>query len=193
MNRITKKGITFPVSNFPWEKDFPAKPATEVTVGYDDAGYRVRMVSYETTLRAVETAHNTPVCQDSCMELFMQFAPESDPRYINIEVNPNGAAYCGVNYRRGDSILIDPADIDTLCIRTAVYDDRWEIEYVIPSSFIQKYIPAYRHGEGTQIRGNFYKCGDMTDHTHYGCFANIEWDHPDFHRPEFFADFLLTE
>ena len=192
MNRITKRGTAFPVLKFPWEKDFPAKPATEVTVGYDDEGYRVRMVSYETRLRAVETSHNTPVCHDSCMELFMQFAPENDPRYINIEINPNGAAYCAVNFRRGDSELIAPCDIETLGIRSAVYDDRWEIEYTIPASFIQKYIPTYRHGIGAKIRGNFYKCGDLTDHEHYGCFSNIAWARPDFHRPEFFAEFVLA-
>lgn len=192
MNQITKSGTNFPVANFPWEREYPAKPRTEVTLGYDDGGFTVHFVSYETNLRAVQTQHNTPVCQDSCMEIFMRFAPDTDPRYINIEVNPNGAAYCGVNFCRGNSELIPPAEIDKLGIRTAVFDDRWEIDYRIPAEWIRARIPTYRHEKGAKLCGNFYKCGDLTDHEHYGCFNYITWEHPDFHRPEFFAEFELA-
>ena len=82
----------------------------------------------------------------------MQFAPETDVHYVNIEINPNGAALSSVNVRR---------------------------------------VPTYRHGEGAVLRGNLYKCGDETDHPHYACFHNIDWAKPDYHRPEFFATFVL--
>ena len=152
----------------------------------------MHFVSYETNLRAEETQPNTPVFRDSCMELFMQFAPETDPRYINIEVNPNGAAYCSCLYGRNDGALVDPADIALLQIRTKVFSDHWEIDYVIPTAFIQKYIPTYRHATGTKLRGNLYKCGCATDHPHYGCFSPIPTPQPDFHRPEHFAEFELV-
>ena len=193
MNKITKSGSTFCLDNYPWEKDFPARPETKVTISWDESGFHVHFVSYETNLRAVETAHNTLVCQDSCMEIFMQYAAETDPRYINIEINPNCAAYSAVSYDRGHSVLIDPADIDTLGIKTKVYDDRWEIDYSVSVAYIQKYLPSYRHEAGAVLRGNFYKCGDLTDHPHYACFNNIAVPNPDYHRPEFFAEFILAE
>lgn len=188
---IKREGSVFSLDCFPWEKDYPAKPRTEVTVSYDETGYGVHFVSWETHLRAVQTEHNTPVCEDSCMELFMKFAPDSDDRYLNIEINPNGVAYGGIAYCREKAEKLAPADLDTLDIKTAIFEDRWEIDYRIPVAFIQKYIPTYQHQKGARLCGNFYKCGDLTDHTHYGCFAMIDWPHPDYHRPEFFADFVL--
>ena len=189
---IKKSGTTFTVGHFPWVKDYPATPVTKVTLSYNEESFLVHFVSYETNLRATETAHNTPVHKDSCMEIFMCFDPEHDGRYINVEINPNCAAYSAVSLCREQSRLIDPADIDTLCIKSAVFDDRWELDYQIPVSYIQKQIPTYRHGPGARLRGNFYKCGDETDHPHFGCFSDIAWPHPDFHRPEFFADFVLV-
>ena len=191
-NRIQKNGTTFALNHFPWVKDYPATPKTEVTLSYDDKGFLVHFVSWETDLRAVETAHNTPVHKDSCMELFMKFAPDTDERYINIEINPNGAAFGGVCYCRERQVLIDPSDLDMLNIQTAIFDDRWEIDYRIPVALIQKYIPTYHHATGARLCGNFYKCGDETGHPHFACFSNIAWEHPDYHRPEFFAEFVLN-
>ncbi len=188
---ISKEGSRFSIDHFPWVKDFPATPKTEAVLSWDEGGINVHFVSYETNLRAVETAHNTPVCEDSCMELFMQFAPETDVHYVNIEINPNGAALSSVNVRRGESERISPEEIDKLGIRTQIFDDRWEIDYRIPADWITRRVPTYRHGEGAVLRGNLYKCGDETDHPHFGCFHNIDWANPDFHRPEFFATFVL--
>ena len=188
---IERGGTRFEIANFPWVKEFPAIPKTAVTVSYDDANLYFHLVSDETHLRAVETRHNTPVCQDSCMEVFLQYAPDTDDRYVNLEINPNGAVFAGLCYCRERAEKIDPSDIDMLGVDVRVLDNRWEIDLTVPKEFIQKQIPTYRHGKGSVLRGNFYKCGDLTDHPHYGCFQNIVWEHPDFHRPEFFAEFEL--
>lgn len=190
MFEITRQGVRFDINNFPWDEN-GAKPETSVKISYDDGGYTVSFTSYETDIRAVETKHNSPVHEDSCMELFAAFASDDD-RYINIEVNPNGAAHCEVGSGRGNRLQIDPADIDTLGIKTATFADRWEAEYYISTEFIKKYLPTYKHGEGTVIRANFYKCGDKTGHEHYGCFNKVGVVNPDFHRPEFFAEIKLA-
>ena len=104
----------------------------------------------------------------------------------------NGAAFGGVCYCRERQVLIDPSDLDMLNIQTAIFDDRWEIDYRIPVALIQKYIPTYHHATGARLCGNFYKCGDETGHPHFACFSNIAWEHPDYHRPEFFAEFVLN-
>jgi len=191
MNTIKKTPSTFEIKNFPWKDKYRATPKTFITLSYDDEGINVHFVSYETSLRATETEHNTSVHKDSCMEIFMQYAADTDDRYINIEMNPNGAAYSAVSSGRESSQRIEPSDIDTLNIKTEIFEDRWEIKLKIKAEYIKKYIPSYKHESGTHMRGNFYKCGDDTDHPHFGCFNNIEWAYPDFHRPEFFADFVL--
>ena len=191
MYSIKRTPSTFEIKNFPWKDTYTATPKTFVTLSYDDEGIIAHLVSYETNLRATETKHNTFVHKDSCMEIFMKYAADTDERYINIEMNPNGAAYSAVSFDRNSSQLIDPADIDTLGIKTEIFEDRWEIKLKIKAEYIKKYIPSYKHESGAHLKGNFYKCGDDTDHPHFGCFNNIERPQPDFHRPEFFADFVL--
>ena len=191
MHEIKKSGTTFNIDNFPWD-DNGYKPKTQVTIGYDEGGFNLNFVSYETDIRATETEHNMEIYKDSCMEIFMKFAPSTDKNYINIEINPNGAAYCAVSECREISEKIEPRIIDTLNIKTKVYPDRWEIKYYISKEFIQRFIPSYVHGEGNVICGNFYKCGDLMKYPHWACFNYINWEHPDFHRPEFFTEFKLV-
>ncbi len=191
MQKITREGTVFPVTHASWES-FPLQLNTQATVSYDDEGFSVRFSTDETRLRAVETAHNTFVHKDSCMEMFMQFAPESDIRYINFEINPNGAAYVSCSKKRGDFVFFTVEDIEALGIKTAVREDGWDLSYDIPAAIIQKYIPSYEHKAGAHLRGNFYKCGDLTDHEHYLSYAPIGTEEPDFHRPEYFADFVLA-
>lgn len=187
---IKEQGSVFNIECFPW-KEYESKPKTSVKISYDDGGYFVHFESFETNLRAVQTEHNTFVHEDSCMELFAAFASDDD-NYINIEINPNGAAHCEVGNGRAGRYYIDPCEIETLGIRTETYPNRWTIDYYIPVDFIKAHLPTYQHKKGTRLRANFYKCGDKTGHEHYGCFSPIEWPHPDFHRPEFFAEFELA-
>lgn len=188
---IPREGRVLSLEEAPW-KEYACVPRTTVRVSYDEEAFALHFVSYETELRAKETQHNTPVCCDSCMEAFLQFAPATDPHYINIEVNPNAAVYCAVRTCREDEVLVEPEVINALGVRTHRFDDRWEVDLRIPAAWIRRFIPTYRHGVGTTIRANFYKCGDETAVPHYGAFAPITWEHPDFHRPEFFADFILA-
>ena len=56
--------------------------------------------------------------------------------------------------------------------------------------FIKKYLPTYKHGEGTVIRANFYKCGDKMQYQHYGMWNEYHVEKPDFHRPEYFGEIV---
>lgn len=191
MYNIEKNGTSFEIKNYPWDEN-GFRPKTVINIGYDDGGFKIHYVSCETNLRAVETEHNTAVHKDSCMEIYMQFAPKTDKKYINIEVNPNGAVYSSVSTCREISECICAEDINTLGVKTTIKSDCWEVDYYIPKEYILKYIPTYEHKTGTVIKGNFYKCGDLTEKPHFGCFSNIVWKEPDFHRPEFFAEFKLV-
>lgn len=193
MYPIKKSGSLFCLSHFPWIKDYPGAPKTEVTVSWTEDALCFHFCSYEQNLRAVQTEHNSPVCQDSCVEIFMQYAPETDPRYINIEINPNCAVYAALRYDRARSTMIPPEEIQRLDVRVQAHKDRWEVDCRIPADWIRRWIPTYRHEAGAILRGNLYKCGDLTDHPHYGAFADIPLPSPDFHRPEYFTAFRLTE
>jgi hypothetical protein len=41
------------------------------------------------------------------------------------------------------------------------------------------------------LKGNFYKCGDLTAHPHFLSWSPVLTKTPDFHRPEFFGELFL--
>ncbi len=46
---------------------------------------------------------------------------------------------------------------------------------------------------GDKISAAFYKCGDNTGRPHYGSWKAIAAESPDFHRPEFFGELVLSD
>ena len=70
MYKITNSGSTFTLENSPWQ-EYVRHPKTEVKIAYDEKGYSLHFVSYETDLRTVETEHNTAVHKDSCMSFLL--------------------------------------------------------------------------------------------------------------------------
>lgn len=43
------------------------------------------------------------------------------------------------------------------------------------------------------IRGNFYKCGNLTAQEHYLAWNRVDAECPDFHRPEYFGTMSFSE
>lgn len=181
---------TFAITHYPWDK-FNYQPKTSITLEYTPEGYQVHMTSYETELRTEETAHNGPICQDSCMEAFINFTPDASDSYLNFEVNPKGIMHLGFGNGRHGRILAELCDIEKLQIKPEIFSDRWEVSFLIPTELIKKKFPAYTHLPGKKLKGNFYKCGDLSVFEHFGCWAPITWEEPDFHRPEFFREFTV--
>lgn len=186
---MNKKQI-FEISNYQWNTgDY--RPKTTVEVEYDENGFKVHFASNETNLRRVETKHNTDIYLDSCVEMFVQFLPDTDKRYINFEINPNAAVHCGIGPDRYERKFYEISDIESLNCRAAVRDDGWDVYFEIPLSFIHIEYPDYVHKEGTRIRANFYKCGNKTVHPHWCSWNKVDTPNRDFHRPEFFKEIVL--
>ena len=65
----------------------------------------------------------------------------------------------------------------------------WGIEYRIPASYIQMYMPEFRlAGEAAC---NFYKCGDKTVTRHYLAWAPLSSEKPDYHRRQDFGKMIF--
>lgn len=173
----------FEITDYPWD-DNGYKPKTYVDVTRFKNGFEFRFVSYETELTSDRTEHNTDICSDSAVEAFINFSPDTDNEYINFELNVNGAMYCSKRLDRYSKTMIEPKDIDTLDIKTAIFDDRWEAEFTVSCEFIKKFYPKYRHGD--RVIGNFYKIGEAAKYPHWGCWKETGTDKPDFHHPESF-------
>lgn len=188
------------LDNFPWDAAGYC-PYSEAKLLYSSTAFYVLMRTFDDFLKAELTNHNDPVCQDSCLEFFLNPVPDRDQRYLNFEMNALGTILLGVGTNRHGRTLVDPAtyhhfqvecSLDTASVRS-YYGQGWSIRYQIPFAFLERIYGPLSLGPGSQMQGNFYKCGDGTPYPHYGCWNPIGTTKPDFHRPEYFGTLVLAD
>lgn len=181
-----------PIDHFLWEKNGFC-PVTFAQLAWTEEALYVRLWSHEQDPRRIFTDHQSSVCEDSCLEFFVNFLPLNTSDFFNFEVNPNGAmlaAFGPPRYDRTPLALEQWAP--QMDIRPQVIPGvGWGVTYRIPWALVQAIQPGFIPEAGRMIVGNFYKCGDCTPLPHYGAWNPVEMKKPDFHRPEFFATMML--
>jgi len=185
--------MDFSVSHYGWGQ-VPPFPIVTGSIVADDGRIIVKFDVREYELRAVNTLHNSQVCEDSCVEFFcLPFA--DDPRYMNIEINPLGTAYFAVRTGRKDKVFATPSQIKALGILTTINrsedDAFWTAEFSLSFELISELYGRDFAAPVTTLLCNFYKCGDMHKNPHWGSFSPVKTENPDFHRPEFFSEVHL--
>lgn len=148
----------------------------------------VKLTAEEPDARAVFTADNSPVHQDSCLEFFLRPAADNGV-YYNFELNPKGCMKAAVGRgREGRSFLSLPEKYGRFFgIKTWWDRSGWSVCFKIPVNLL--------FGDGKLpplMYGNFYKCGGGAGR-HYACWNKISTDVPDFHRPECFGKLYFLE
>ena len=172
------------IATINWE-GFNEAPQTTGKLLYNDFGIYIQLETDENPLLARYRNQNDPVCCDSCMEFF--FRPnENDPRYFNFEFNPFGTMYLAVRTSRYDSAFPDK-DKQYFNVKSYVDDKRWVLQFCVPFEFIDEILG----GHTKTMYGNLYKCGDETNSIHYATYYPVKTEKPDYHRPEFFGEFVL--
>lgn len=142
---------------------------------------------------AVYTKRDDPVYNDSCVEFFFQAFPD-DERYINFEINPNGAYLCAIGKDRFERAFLKGKSACDPTVSAKVNADGWSVLLFIPEQLISDaYGREFKISDTEYIRANFYKCGDAAAEPHYSSMFPVQTENPDFHRPEFFKKILFTE
>ena len=126
-----------------------------------------------------------PVWLDSCLEFF--FCPAGCDRYLNLEMNGGGGFFCAIGPARYSRTFCDPFAPDGQP-RPTVRSSDWQVDAILS---LPKLRELFGRNDLSDLRGNFYKCGDETPFPHYGMWSPVDLPSPDFHRPEFFAPILL--
>ncbi len=175
------------MDNYVWDKT-GFKPQNFAMALAGDGGITVLLSSDEHPVTANQTEFNSQVCEDSCLEFFINANPENDNRYFNFEISASGAFLVGFGSDRYDRGNIYDVDPEIFCVETKVDDDGWCAKIFIPYEFLEG---RYGSALGTEFKGNFYKCGDNTPVPHYGTWAPVKSDQPDYHRPECFGTFVI--
>lgn len=175
---------------YPWKPEGYC-PEVVFCPALAENGFKMHIEVLEANPKRVMTKHFQPVHLDSCVEWFVIFAPEKNDWYFNFEVNANGIMNVAFRKDRYEYREMTVEDIEQLHIKTTIEKEQWNVDYEVPFSLIEKYIPDFKKNEEAVIRTNFYKCGDETETAHYGVWNPVIVPEPDFHRPEYFGELVL--
>jgi len=155
-------------------------------------GIYLRMRTDETDIRAVNTARDENIWEDSCMEFFLcPFAHRSE--YLNFEMNSKGAWLCQFGSGKLDRVFLKTLTEREIDLRTKVNSDGWSLEAFIPCELISEAFNEEFAAEEATLKGNFYKCGDLTEKPHYDSFSEMGTLPPGFHNPDCFAEIIISE
>lgn len=153
-------------------------------------GFLFRLSAYETNPRITYLEPGGEICEDSCLEIFLNFAPEKTDSYINFEMNAAGAYLFGTGPDRYDrKDLLTPV---MPTVSAKVTDEMWEVELFIPNETIFAEYGKIDFVPGYTLKGNAFKCGDLTEEPHYLTWAPVQRDEMDFHRPDHFGTFTIV-
>ena len=171
-----------------WWDQFPKKYKTEAKLAYCDEGLILRMETEEWPITVKAMNLNDEVCLDSCMEFF--FTPNTeDKEYINLEANAGSIPLCGIGAGREGRKALNPIK-DGVEVKTLIdFEKGWKLYLFIPFDFIKKHFSKIEK----TMKANFYKCGEETVIEHYFVWNKIGTAVPDYHRPEYFGNIILSD
>ena len=172
-------------------------PAVTAQLAYVEGEcFVLRMTCAEPDPTAVYTDYNRPVYKDSCLEFFADWT--GDGRYVNMEMNANGALLSNIGAGRGNRTPIRDLAGDIFPVTAERTAEGWSVTAIVPLSMLASIYGmeptalTAKLTEGYTFRGNFYKCGDETPVPHFGMWNPVGTEKPDFHRPEYFGTLILA-
>ena len=179
-----------------WAEKFPYHPLTAFTIAYSNKYIYVDFYVRGNYLKAVNYTNNSPVAEDSCVEVFLQVPGSKE--YWNFEFNCIGTVNASHRETREYPTRLNDNEISQIkryaSCGTRPFEEMegifsWNLIIAIPFSLIginENELPE-------KILGNFYKCGSKTSNPHLLSWSPIVYPKPDFHRPEFFGELFFTE
>lgn len=187
---LTATTLWHPIKCVNWPAQFNYQPTVKFMIARSELAFYIYFKVEENGVKAVYTNDQDPVWQDSCVEFFVGLP--HDLGYANFEFNCIGTCLASRRTSRNDNIHpLTPSEMASI-ERYATLGDlpitthektNWELSVRIPFSVL-----GMNHSEKpTQLRANFYKCGDETDTPHYLSWSEIDTPAPDFHQQEFFG------
>ena len=162
-------------------------PETSVFLAYDETGFYVKFVVKEANPQIDRTQHQKDVCNDSCVEFFVNFDPEHSEQYFNFEMNAIGTVNAAFRSDRFHYVALTKEEIDALQIKPFIKAEEWGVEYHISVGFLQGKYPDFRMENCKYVKANMYQCGNEHMPKHRLSLFPVLSETPDFHRPEFFG------
>ena len=190
-------GARFNIECVNWPETFPYAPFCSGRIARTQDALVVDFRVSGLDLRVQNTEDNGRQWEDSCVEVFIQDPQEKT--YYNFEINALGKVLACRGEDRHNRVARPAEEMEKILrfghgvIPGPTGDleglQSWRVGVVIPFKLIGVDPENLPHS----LRANFYKCGDKTAHPHYLSWSPIDTLKPDFHRPEFFGELILTD
>ncbi|MCR5713467.1 MAG: hypothetical protein K6F98_00870 [Bacteroidales bacterium] len=177
-----------------WPGAFPEHPEAWFAAAHDGRRILLHFKVQEALTGARTADDDGPVWEDSCVEFFC--APDGDG-YYNLECNCIGRLHLAYGSGR-ENRTVAPAELTAQIDRwTSLGHDpfplrhvpEWELALAVPAEafFRQSLSPL----SGRRMKGNVYGMGGRPVRPHYLSLFPVHSEKPDFHRPEYFSDFVF--
>lgn len=183
----------------------PIRPTTFFRAMYDARNLYVRFDVLDTFVKVVHTHRNDNVCEDSCVEFFVQPAPGTT--YFNFEINGGGTMLLykmidatkvkrdgKTTFREFEVVPAEWAEqveihhtLPQKVARPIEQPIAWSVAYRIPLALFTACLGKCSVAKGDVWRGNFFKCGGSC---HYGMWSDV--GRPlNFHQPAKFGELVF--
>ncbi|MBX3436893.1 MAG: carbohydrate-binding family 9-like protein [Planctomycetaceae bacterium] len=174
-------------------------PRVQAKLAYDDESVHVIFRVEDRYVRAVAKQHQDAVYRDSCVEFFWTPGDDISQGYFNLEMNCGGTMllhahpFPGQKTKRladADLARIEVAHSLPKIVDPEITDPTvWTVAYRLPIRMFQAYFPGEIRmpGPGVTWRANLYKCADDSSHPHWLTWSPVDFERPDFHRPQSFG------
>ncbi len=187
------EGTRFSVDNCNWPETFPYSPFCNGRIARTEDSIVVDFRVSGLDLRVQNLEDGGCSWEDSCCEIFLQSPGSAE--YFNFEVNAAGKMTAAHGTGRSDRVSLSADEFASIVRMSEIEGPQdyaggiwsWRVILMIPFGLMgldPEHLPA-------ALRGNIYKCGDKTAHPHFLSWNPVGTPAPDFHRPEFFGEFLI--
>ncbi len=191
---MEEKAAKIAVCENNWPKDAPYTPDCNAAVARSQTHLAIMYHVRGLDLRATAMEDNGRSWEDSCCEFFV--SDPFDESYYNFELTCVGSLLAARGTGRQNREPLDPALLTRVIRYSSLERKPLEINGKIFGWTVVMLIPFELIGIDSQalpvsVRGNFYKCGDLTAHPHFLSWNPVAVPKPDFHRPDFFGELIL--
>lgn len=185
------------INSFHWEKEGYSRPESFFRFyAVKNKGIFARLWSFESDIRAECRKRDDPCYTDSCLEFFIMPVC-GDKRYMNFEVNPNGIYLSEIGEKRENRRFIK--EISSLEPQINAFRinengrQAWGYDIFLSEEFISSVYGCDYKVEESTLRGNFYKCADLSTSPHFGAHFPVGSASLGFHNPDCFGNIIIRK
>jgi len=179
------------------------KPNTRIKLAHDGESLNGHFSVSDNYFQCQQTQFQSMVCNDACVELFLQPHANVKGRYLSLEISANGTilSYLIDDPERTETafksyrpLTVDEAGQMTITTSVSgVVEEsdqplNWYASFSIPFSLL-KALFGDQYNPQKGIRLNAFKCADASSHPHWASLHPV----PDlnFHEPQAFGEYQI--